>query len=85
MKTLLIVILAASLAGCTTNEYVRKRGDDSVTFKRTSFGLTQAIGEISVSTDQAGRQTLRVSGYENRDSAIVGAAVEAAIKAVGKP
>jgi len=87
MKSALALFLAASLCGCTTNEYSRKRGEDSVTFKRTSFGLTQAIGEISVTTNADGVQSLKVSAYASKDSDIVAAAVGAAVSAAtkGKP
>ncbi len=87
MKTLIVAILAAALAGCTTNEYVSKRGEDSVSFKRTSFGLNQQIGEISVNTDSQGVKSLKVSAYANKDSDIVAAAVGAAVSAAtaGKP
>lgn len=81
MKAIIIAILAASLAGCTTNEYVSKRGEDSVSFKRTSFGLNQQIGKILVSTDSQGVKSLEVQAYANKDSDIVAAAVGAAVSA----
>lgn len=81
MKPIVALVIIAALSGCTTNTYERKRGDDYVKFTRNAFGLNQQIGELSVTTDASGVQTLAVKGYANKDSDMAAAVVGAAVKA----
>lgn len=80
MKTFLAALVLVSLVGCTHTSYSDKDGNK---FTRTSFGTTQNIGRISASTDGT-KKSLDVEGYTNDQaqvaSAVVGAAVSAAVK-----
>lgn len=54
MKSILGLILAALLAGCTHTRYVQTTKDGSATFERFTLGTKQTIPELVVETDEAG-------------------------------
>lgn len=77
MKPLLPILALALLAsGCTLTRF---HHPETGTFTRVSFGTTQTIGPITVTTKEG--TTVKVDGYSSEQAQLAGAAVEAAVRA----
>ncbi len=81
MRTLLTVLAASALCGCTfrTVEYPTSAGP--VIYRHKSFGVRQSIGELRV---REGNVEVTIKGYSNDQAEVIGVAVEKAVGAAIK-
>lgn len=73
MKTLIALLLASALTGCVHTEY---KSADGSTFSRTAFLSPTSVGEVKIGDKQA-----TMTGYKSETAQVVGAAIDAALKA----
>lgn len=81
MKTILTLLAASALCGCTfrTVEYPTSAGP--VIYRHKSFGVRQSIGELRV---REGNVEVTIKGYSNDQAEVIGVAVEKAVSAAIK-
>jgi hypothetical protein len=70
--------IALICTGCQVLTYTGPNGEH---FSRGAFGADIALSELAVETDTNGLRRVRLQGYQNNSSQILGVVTEAAVRA----